>query len=137
MYRHGPGGVVMSGQGGGSGYSKFKKSCQSGGADTWSKHCGNKKDNQLSNKKERRTRSEWDALPDRPGPKAKRKLQDKTIRQLKQALAQVDRDLAKYPAEGPTGPGQRAWAEVFSMVRVWLLKHREKIVDEIKRKSVG
>lgn len=44
----------MSGQSGGSGYGKVKKSCQTGGADGWAKHCGSTDDHKLSNRTERR-----------------------------------------------------------------------------------
>ena len=44
-----------SGQEGGDGYGKVKKSMQTGGASGWAKHCGDTKDHQLSNRLERRS----------------------------------------------------------------------------------
>lgn len=44
----------VSNQSGGSGYNKVKKSCQSGGASGWAKHCGSTDDHKKSNRTERR-----------------------------------------------------------------------------------
>ncbi len=66
----------MSGQSGGTGYNKIKKSCQSGGASGWAKHCGDTKDHKLSNRTERRLAKEQLTEDDgvaRVPPKSKRK----------------------------------------------------------------
>lgn len=44
----------MSSQSGSDGYGKVRKSCQTGGASGWAKHCGSTKDHQMSNRLERK-----------------------------------------------------------------------------------
>lgn len=44
----------MSSQSGSDGYGKVRKSCQTGGASGWAKHCGSTDDHKKSNRIERR-----------------------------------------------------------------------------------
>jgi hypothetical protein len=85
---------------GGDGYSKIKKSCQTGGASGWSRHCGSTDDHERSNRLERRSAKQELNGAHSGGSKPKRRSDKKpTRRHLLDKLKHTDAQIAKRKQE--------------------------------------
>ncbi len=128
----------MSQQQGGSGYNKFKKDCQTGGASGWAKHCGDTQDHKLSNRLERKRRAEFDEELPRVPSRRKNKAKVPTRRHLLDKLKYLDSSLAKYE-EGRRKHKEshadcKCWA--YSEDRwyfKWIARDRAKVLAEMKK----
>lgn len=133
----------MSGQSGGTGYNKIKKSCQSGGASGWAKHCGDTKDHKLSNRTERRLAKEELVVDDAPAsvpPRSKRKkvptrkhLLDKLDHLARQVLDWEKREKAHFAFHEKKGETCHCWTYRANKKRdLPSVRYREEIAELLK-----
>jgi hypothetical protein len=130
----------MSNQSGSDGYNKVKKSCQRGGASGWAKHCGDKKDHQLSNRAERRLAKDEIVSGDEPRPPRAKRTKIPTRRHLMDKLAHIDKqissrkkDVDAHKKKKPDCEGCYMYCSKDRWLDDWHARDRAKIMKEFEK----
>lgn len=131
----------MSTQSGGDGYGKVRKSCQTGGASGWAKHCGNTDDHKKSNRVERRLAKEQITEDDgvsrvrsskRKRVPTRRHLVDR-FKHVQGEIDQHEKDRKKHLEKKPKCKGCMMYCNEDHWYGKWRFKQRENILKEFEK----